>query len=380
MDGLYWLRCVLVSGVYEIALLISRVHPNTLSAIQIEDRINEMPGTGLGFPGQTLALQKPPVISESVQLQVQRTDSSWEDWRETSDFETAGPDDPVFQLDKESGEITFGNGINGRIPPAGQAIRAACYQTTAGEAGNLSAGQRWFIPTAGFEGITGVNLRVASGGSAAETLEQAEKRAREELRARYRAITAGDYEAVTLNTPGLRVARAKALPHYHPDFPCLQIPGAVTLVVIPRSRENQPVAPAGDGFLQTIENHLEQHRLVTTSLFVRAAEYVQISVSAELHLKLKADPSVVRQAAEQALTRFLHPITGGPENTGWPFGRTVYQSEIYQLLDGVAGVDFVENVLLQAQGPHRRTAEGVRINPVAVVFSGKHQLKVVESF
>src|SRR5262249_46863965 len=40
------------------------------------------------------------------------------------------------------------------------------------------------------------------------------------------------------------------------------------------------------------------------------------------------------------LQTFLDPIVGR-DGTGWPFGRNVYVSEIYRLLDTLPGVDFV---------------------------------------
>jgi hypothetical protein len=50
----------------------------------------------------------------------------------------------------------------------------------------------------------------------------------------------------------------------------------------------------------------------------------------------------------QAVRNFFHPITGGPDGKGWPFGRDVYVSEMYELLDKVEGVNYVENVVLTA--------------------------------
>ena len=35
------------------------------------------------------------------------------------------------------------------------------------------------------------------------------------------------------------------------------------------------------------------------------------------------------------LRNYFHPFLGGPDNKGWPFGRNVYVSEVYELLDRV---------------------------------------------
>jgi hypothetical protein len=49
------------------------------------------------------------------------------------------------------------------------------------------------------------------------------------------------------------------------------------------------------------------------------------------------------------LAAFFHPLTGGPpefNQKGWPFGRDVYISEVYHVLEQAAGVDYVNTVSL----------------------------------
>ena len=46
----------------------------------------------------------------------------------------------------------------------------------------------------------------------------------------------------------------------------------------------------------------------------------------------------------QALKEFFDPLRGGPERRGWPFGRSIYVSEIYALLDDLPGVDYVSQL------------------------------------
>ena len=45
----------------------------------------------------------------------------------------------------------------------------------------------------------------------------------------------------------------------------------------------------------------------------------------------------------KALSKFFDPLHGGPEGTGWPLGRPVYASEVYEVVEGVAAVDHVED-------------------------------------
>ena len=43
----------------------------------------------------------------------------------------------------------------------------------------------------------------------------------------------------------------------------------------------------------------------------------------------------------RTLKQYFDPLTGGEDEAGWPFGRNVYVSEIYHLLDRLPGIDYV---------------------------------------
>jgi hypothetical protein len=52
-----------------------------------------------------------------------------------------------------------------------------------------------------------------------------------------------------------------------------------------------------------------------------------------------------RLAAIKVLKEYFDPLVGGELKKGWPFGRNVYVSEIYQLLDQLPGIDYVTRSL-----------------------------------
>ena len=60
-------------------------------------------------------------------------------------------------------------------------------------------------------------------------------RAPKELKARDRAVTVQDFEFLARQTPGVRVRRAHALPLYDPQFPDVDVPGVITVIVVPES-------------------------------------------------------------------------------------------------------------------------------------------------
>lgn len=301
----------------------------------------------------------------------------WEDWQRVEDFESSAASDRHYVLEVETGEITFGNGQNGRIPGEGRSMRAYFYQTSRGSEGNVSAGLIWRLEITGAAGARGMNVLPASGGREPETIAEAQLRAQEEMTSRQRAVTSSDFEQLALATPGLRVARAKALPNYHPEFPRLNMPGNVTVVAVPALRSNRVTPAAGAGFLQTVQRHLEARRLVATAVHVIAPTYVQISVRGKIVKQKKSDATAVQARVLAALQKFLHPLTGGPDKHGWTFGRPVYAAEIYQLLDEVEGVDHVVGIELDAVALQQIAQKVITIPPNALVYSGEHNLVIV---
>ena len=94
-------------------------------------------------------------------------------------------------------------------------------------------------------------------------------------------------------------------------------------------------------------NHLDRHRLVTADVHVIKPEYIKISIKCKVRLTKKSNQDIVSKRIITKLADFLNPITGGSEGKGWPFGRPVYPSEIYQeIKNDVEGIDFISNVLI----------------------------------
>jgi hypothetical protein len=83
-----------------------------------------------------------------------------------------------------------------------------------------------------------------------------------------------------------------------------------------------------------------------------------------------------------ALYAYLHPITGGMDGMGWPFGRPVHMGEVYALLQRLPGTEIVEDVRLFAANPitgdRGQAAQRVEVAPNALVFSYEHQVRVEE--
>lgn len=173
------------------------------------------------------------------------------------------------------------------------------------------------------------------------------------LRQTDRAVTAADYELLARAAdPG--VARAHCLPERNldatdPTQRAQPQAGHVSVVIVPFPTANPTTLRT------TVAAYLEERRLLTARVHVVTAvrgddnqqpppRVVPIRVQVTLHLLPDWREDQVKQPAIDALTQFLDPIVGR-DGTGWPFGRNVYVSEIYRLLDTLPGVDFVRRTV-----------------------------------
>ena len=159
-----------------------------------------------------------------------------------------------------------------------------------------------------------------------------------------RAVTAADFESLAMGVNTQRefqekVARAHCLPRRNLEAgggANVDAPGHVTVLVLPATG----LRPSGE-LLRRVRSLLEPARLITTRVHVAAPRFATVSVRITLVIRKDAMPQAVRTAAVGALERFFDPLTGGPEGTGWPFGRDIYVSEVYQIVARLPGVQYV---------------------------------------
>jgi predicted phage baseplate assembly protein len=186
------------------------------------------------------------------------------------------------------------------------------------------------------------NPHAAEGGADGESGGEILARGPEALRHRRRALSAADYESLARQASPA-VAAARALPvagaHGRPA------PGWVRLIIVPQSQDPQPAV--------SWELRRRVHAFISArapasvaGIVVVGAEYQPIGVDALVAPRRADEAGVVGDRVRAALLRFLHPLTGGPEGRGWPFGRGVHVSDVAVLLEGIDGVDYVARLTL----------------------------------
>lgn len=341
-------------------------------------------GTGTGDPHQVVTLQQHPAIEDGFAL-YSLEGTAWRTWERRDDLDASSRAAAHFLLNPATGDVTFGDGENGRVPPEG-ALLFAVYRQTLADAGMLGALQLSRVaanahnralsvdPDALNSDVKVTNPFAAQDGQAAETLAHTLGRAVELREARLRAVSLGDYEALALDTPGTRVARAFVRPNAYPGLDCVSAPGVVTVVVVPAMPG--PMAQPSAGLLRAVARRIERNRIIGTRVVVIGPHYLEVAVRATVRALPKASASAVRDRVTAAIDAFFDPIAGGPDGTGWPFGRDIYRSEILQVIDETPGVDNVLSLDLVAEGCQPQCGN-LCLRPAWLVTPGQHEIEVV---
>jgi hypothetical protein len=176
------------------------------------------------------------------------------------------------------------------------------------------------------------------------------------LRQLERAVSCEDFEALALESDA-RVARARCIPRRNIEAdPERERPGHVSLIILPRPE----TGPNTAALITAVESYLEPKLLLTTRLHVDVPRFLGVRITATVMPLPDQLEGVVRQSVVDAVGGFLDPLAGGEDGDGWTFGRNVFVSEIYSLIDLLPEVDYVTAVNLVPDAPDRliRNAAG----------------------
>ncbi|NLT55652.1 MAG: putative baseplate assembly protein [Actinomycetales bacterium] len=409
----HWLRCRLMPTTqgqpgYDVSPLLDTVVVTGLggavSAHHAEPAPTEYLGRSTGEPAQVFQVKRAPVLARRPDEHVRvvlpggiasgRGAEETQDWSEVADFAETDETDRVYTWSGATGEIRFGPAVRqadgtvnryGAVPPVDAQIMVTGYRFGGGRRGNVGAGTITSLRTS-IPSVARVhNLDPATGGVDPETVDNARLRGPLELRGGQRAVTAADFERLTLAAaPG--VARARCLAPQRPEDP-------VRLLVVPRVDVPPETLGLDDLGLsaeleRTIADYLEARRLLTVRMVVDRPTYLGISIAARVRAAPGMRTETVRASAEAALYRYVNPVIGGPDGHGWPFGRDLNIGEAFALLSGVVGVLAVEEVvffsgdLALSRGTRRtrdeRLGNAVRLPEGSLFASCDHRVVVVQ--
>ncbi len=411
-EDLYWIRVIDVEERYNDPrnpLQLPRVkglHLNTTQIVHLETRTEELFSIEPQEENYSCKLLYPNVQEIEVQVDEAETgeglllrqlcnkddltlvrdesgrmQEAWVRWKEVEDFALSGPDDRHYQVDRNEGRIFFGNGINGRIPPAGDADRIrAAYRTGGGKAGNLAEGLiNKSNLSIGFVSEI-ANPENTSGGCDQETLQEALDRSAAALRHGSRGVTARDYESLAMEA-SRNIWKAKCFAGYNENG--LREPGSVTLVILQKDFQQGRnfFGKLKEQVFQYVSAHISGNILDLNRFYVIEPNFLELSVKVELSVKDFNLVFQVKEQVEKRLAEFIHPMTGNFDGKGWEIGVIPNRTQLLNSLKGVEGVSFLKNVMVSAYtegkfGRMEADLDADRDRLFALPVSGRHEVLI----
>ena len=335
---------------------IKGVYLNGVWAEAAETLTRELVGSSDGSPGLTLVLARPPVLHESLQLRVKEPlgeeerkalveqdknkvlsaekdlAGDWVLWEQVPDPTDAAADERVYALDEATGEIKFGNGEHGMIPPVGRdVIVAFAYRRTElGEKGGDSVPANEIKPRTALnlispiEGVEGVFAAdQAAGGAPPESVDRVDRFGTARVRHRGRAVTGRDLEDLALQSSPAFV-QAQSLPRR----------GGARLVVVARGTNPVPSAAALRDLGRTLREAAPPALGAHGALRVEGPRVRKLRIDLELSVSDLEHAGGVFNEVKERIGKFFETAGGGVDQDGWRLGAEPAESDIaYALLD-----------------------------------------------
>jgi predicted phage baseplate assembly protein len=262
----------------------------------------------------------------------------------------------VYELDEASARITFGNGINGRVPSQDARI-AVSYHVSDGAVGNTARNRKWRV--SGFPGVFGVNTDPIGGGAGRLDGISQRREARRRTREDHALVSAADIVDAAKALPLLGVARAWVLPRTRPT-------GTVTLVAMSERTGGVEDIEFSESprWLSAIERELSGRMPLGTRIEVVRPHYVVFTLRATVFVEPGRDSGVVKQALEKNLRDKFALVASVSTVKVRAAGVPVAVHEIAAWIRGVDGVSRVAS--LQVVGVDGKAMSEIKVAPNAL--------------
>jgi hypothetical protein len=364
----YWIRARLISGTYETFPKLKGIYTNTVWAHNVVTIEEEILGSSIGKPDQVFKFSQLPVIGKPelqvLEITITEEDKKaiildegkdavkeikddegnitgfWVRWHEVGHFFSSKPNSRHYVIDHNSGEVTFGSGERGTIPPVGKDNIKSRYQSGGGVKGNAGAKEITILRTALPFVKSVINPEAADGGGEKEDMDRVRERGPQTLKHLNRAVTYEDFLwLVKAEFP--KVAKVKCLPTTDPSMQYK--PGWVTLIIVPESEEPKPLPT--QQLISEIQSFLFErsstHITIRPQIHLINPGYIKVWVDARVQYTSITEAKTIESRIIKNLNEFFHPLH-------WDFGRNVYISEVYEVIENTDGVDYVDQLYLNA--------------------------------
>ena len=298
----------------------------------------------------------------------------WVRWDRAYALALAGPEDRSYSLDPYGAVITFGDGVHGRVPPAGDNVILVRYRYGGGSRGNCPAGAVTRLIGA-LPRISRVeNLTPMSGGTDRFSAEKADAIGSRQLRHRFRAAGVRDFEEIVLQRfPQVRHVKCFSGRNERGHY----VPGHVSVVVEGSDLDDRRVI---DDLCQHIYEELSRlcDCVMTAENRLHVVGSTVITVGSYLTVEME-DPD--RSAdTQQELTRRLEALIDGKWRER-EIGSQLRIAQVWQTVRDTPNVRAIRSILLEGRYDDAGVQRVVPLEdddafPFATVKSGRHQIEI----
>ncbi len=375
---------------------------NAVWASATETLTRELLGSSDGAPNMLVRLARPPVLRNTLELRVKEPldeeernqlleanpasvvselsgidgrRNDWVLWNQVADPNDESPEARVYALDESKGEIWFGDGLHGMIPPIGRdSIIAFVYKRTepgpAGDsmvAGNLITPRtalNLVSPVATVESVIAADQ--SAGGAPPEDDDRVLRFGYSRVRHRDRTVTLQDLQDLTVGSSP-EIAQAFAIARQ----------GYVRLVVIMSGKNPIPNAAQ----VRELRSYLLTRAPI--SLGTRNALRIAGPRVRRLRIDLTLQTTSLDKAGalgtwvKERFAQFFDTSTGGIDGDGWPLGANPSEDEIAFALLDAPDLESIQNVILyEVAADDREQLWPASLKPTELVILDKDPLRI----
>lgn len=365
---LTWLRLTPAEGPGDWRPTLRGAYLNAVSASATETLTRELLGSSDGAPNLAVYLQRPPLLRGTLELRVKEplgeeeraelkkddetrvvTDpdglpGDWVRWRQVIDPNDEPPNERVYALDEGKGEVRFGDGRHGMIPPIGRdSIVAFSYQRTeTGATGTevpansitARAPLNLVSPVESVESVIAADQ--AAGGAPPEPLDRVLRFGFARLRHRNRAVTARDLEDLALqSSPDIVQARARVRP------------SGVRLTVVMRGNDPQPTSAQARELRRLLLSAAPAALAGQGVLRIEGPRVRRLRVDLQLRVETLDHAGAVARDVKERLVEFFDTATGGARHDGWALGINPSEDDVALALIAAPRLDGIGAVALR---------------------------------
>lgn len=310
-----------------------------------------------------------------------RLEHLWIKWNPVSNLIAYGMEDRVYEVDYPKGEILFGNGKNGKIPPTqyNESIKIN-YCICSGTKGNIEEHSvRDFVDS--FVNIESIdNPSPIMGGVDKETIDNAARRIFGQVAGGNRLVSLSDFEdSICCNDRN--IYKVKCLSHI--DEHSRPAMGVTSVAVLPRKfmQGYEKFQSIKDKIWKYMDEKAPATLSQSTRLHIFEVGYVETSVALDIVINDFNSYQSVYKDIESRLKNFLNPVVGNFSGNGWNIGEFPRKEFIYNYIKIIPGIKWIKTIniftkIITAEGKKEIDFEEVKTKRFVVPVYGEPSINV----